>query len=192
MINKYLCNMKISNKKIGFLIFTILLISCHRGIPITPEANPKEWYIEGIFASNDTSWSIHEYNQFCFYYDNDIDFIPLTIYMIEQKHYGHACSYMYETILNRLEEYSITPDSITQEYLLYYLKKGIEMNDTACADYMAYLYMKGEWVDQDTIMAKNYIMSFYPPEDAKRMWKLLKKIVTKEYNDSIKLDSNDK
>ena len=185
--------MKISNKKIGFLIFTILLISCHRGIPITPEANPKEWYIEGIFASNDTSWSIHEYNQFCFYYDDyDIDFIPLTIYMIEQKHYGHACSYMYEEIKALCEKYSITPDSITQAYLLSYLKKGIEMKDTACADYMAYEYMKGEWVDQDTNMAKNYIMSFYPPEDAKRMWRLMKRITIERDNDSVKLDSNDK
>jgi len=184
--------MKISNKKIGFLIFTILIISCNKETSITPEALPKECYISDILASDDIDASIWAYNRFSFYYDNDIDFIPLTIYMIEQKHYGHACSYMYETILNRLEEYSITPDSITQEYLLYYLKKGIEMNDTACADYMAYLYMKGEWVDQDTIMAKNYIMSFYPPEDAKRMWKLLKKIVTKEYNDSIKLVINNK
>ena len=184
--------MKISNKKIGFLIFTLLIVSCHRGIPITPEAEPKEWYIEGIFDSRYAETSIHAYNQFDFYYGEDIDFIPLSIYMIDQKHYGKACEYMYSTISNRFKQYSISPDSVTKEYLIYYLKKGIELKDTDCAVDLAFLYMEGEWVNQDTNMAKNYIMSFYPPEKAKFMWKWLKRRTIEKDNDSVKLDNNDK
>ena len=95
--------------------------------------------------------------------------------MIDQKHYGKACEYMYSTISNRFKQYSITPDSVTKEYLIYYLKKGIDLKDTGCAVALAFLYMEGEWVNQDTIMAKNYIMNFYPPKEAKRVWKLIKR-----------------
>ncbi len=170
-------NMIISKKIIGFLVLMALTISCDNGmITITPEANPKEWYISSIFDSSYAETSIHEYNQFIFYYDEDIDVIPLSIYMIDQKHYGRACEYMYTTISNRFKRYSITPDSVTKEYLIYYLKKGVEMNDTDCAASLAYLYMEGEWVERDSVIAKNYMMSFYPKEDAERNWKLLKRI----------------
>lgn len=169
------------SKKLGLILCMVLMISCNNNEQCgTSEARPKEWYISDILTSKDIDVSIRAYDEFCFYYPNDIDFIPLTIHMINQKHYSRACNYMYGKITNICEKYSISLDSMSQEYVLYYLKKGIEMKDIDCATNMAFLYMKGELVDKDTVMAKNYIMNFYPPEEAKRTWEHIKRKTIKK------------
>lgn len=172
-------NMKIIDIAIG--LFVILATSCDKKTTITPDALSKEWYVSQMLESNDRNASIYAYNEYCFYYPNDIDIIPFSLYMANQYNYGLACFKIFYEINSVFERELITIDSATQEFILYYLKKGVDLNDTDCMFQMSTLYTSGTFVEKDTVMAKKYLLRICRSDKVYNiLWSEMKKQYYKE------------
>lgn len=105
----------------------------------------------------------------------------MAVYMAEHQQYGTAYYDIYSSIYSVFEENSIPIDSMTQQYLLYYLKKGVEVKDHSCVRTMSELYLTGEFVEKDTVKAKKYLMLIYSQDDVENLyWPHLKKNVKRE------------
>ena len=174
-------NMQMINKILCAVLLLALFISCtdtptknnvSDGIVITPDVPPKEELIDDIL----TYGNIDSYNSLVFYYPNDIDVLPMAVYMAEHYGYGKAYSDLFCTCYSTFKENSISIDSATQKYMLYYLQKGVEQKDTDCIWIMSKVYWNGWGIRKDTVKAKELLMQIVPSDDFEKMyWPYLKK-----------------
>ena len=149
------------------LLSMVLLTSCkntsdekNEGIVITPEAPSKEELIADVLSLGD----IDSYNSLLFYYPDDINVLPLSVYMAEYQKYGHAYFNLFYTFYSAFNETRVSLDSATQGLMLYYLEKGVELKDTDCVWMMSKLYTDGTIVVRDTSKAKDLLLLVYPSD----------------------------
>ena len=170
------------NKVKNILVMSVVfLLSCENTstkiIPEIKEDQQRGWLISDIIKEGD----VESYNSFIFNYYNDIQCIPLSIYMIEQYNYGPACYQLYSYFSNFFEENSLSMDSVTKEYMLYYLRKGVELEDTNCIWVMSRLYLSGKYVEKDTVLAKKNLMRIFIKDDVDSfIWPYLNKHILLE------------
>ena len=163
--------MKAINIIVDVFLCMLFLVSCEKNKKYVP---PREMLIKTVIESDDIEECVDAYNSFLFHYDDEAA-LPLSVHMIEKYGYGEACMNMFEMILDYFKNPSVSVDSATQEYMLYYLKKGIALKDTTCAWVMCKLCMSGTFVEKDTIMAKKLLLDFFPAEKVESvMWPYLK------------------
>lgn len=167
-------NKRIINMLLCIVLCIIFIVSCndkHEGTIITPDAPPKEDLISNILTNCDTI----AYNALLFYYPDDFTILPMAIHMAEHQEYGKAYSDLFYTFYSVFNDNSVPIDSITQNHMLFYLEKGIELKDTDCVWIMSKLYMTGTFVEKDTILAKKYLMIVFSQNDIESLyWPLLK------------------
>ena len=164
--------MKTTNIIVYVFFFILFLVSCEKNKMYVP---PREMLIKTVVESDNVEECVDAYNSFLFhYYDEAV--LPLSVHMIEKYGYGEACNHMYGKILRDFKNPSVSIDSATQKYMLYYLKKGIELKDTASVWIMCRLCMSGTFVEKDTIMAKKLLLDFFSAEKVESLfWPYLKR-----------------
>ena len=162
-------------KKMSLLLFMVFVISCNNsndGVNIVKNVPLKEDLINDII----TEGNVDSYNALLFHYYNDISIIPMAIHMSERYDYGKACSDLFYTMYSAFDGSTSSVDSMTRNYLLYYLRKGIELKDTTSAWIMSRLYVSGLLIEKDTNMAKQCLMSVFSSKDVDTLyWPYLKK-----------------
>jgi hypothetical protein len=162
-------NIPTIKKNISFALLVILSISCtnkNDDIDTSKNVPIKEDLIHGIVNEG----NIDSYNALLFHYHTDISILPMAIYMSEQYNYGKACSDLFYLLYTDYDENTIQVDSMTREYMLYYLEKGINLNDTNSAWIMSKLYLTGTFVKKDSIMSKKTLMQVFSPDDVEKLY----------------------
>lgn len=169
--------MSMNNKKLIAIIVCVLFsVSCNNKTTnnkaMSSDSHLKESLIRDVF----TEGSFTAYNSFLFNYPDDICIIPLAVTMAEQHDYGKACSDLFYTMYSSFNNDSKYIDSATQKYLLSYLYKGVELNDTDCVWIMCKLFLTGTFVEKDTVVAKQYLNKIYPSTEVEALyWPYIKK-----------------
>ncbi len=168
--------MSMNKKKIMIVFFCVILsASCNnrtnnKTLPL--DNHLKENLISDVF----TEGSIDAYNSFLFNYPDDIRIVSLSVTMAEQHGYGKACSDFFYTMYSSFNHDPINIDSATQKYLLSYLYKGVDLNDTDCVWIICKLFLTGTFVEKDTSVAKQYLTKIYPSTEVETLyWPYIKK-----------------
>ena len=81
-----------------------------------------------------------------------------SMYMADHYGYPHACHEVYNEIAYRCKNISdaqLKNNAI--QMAIGYLRKGAMLNDWQCAGVLAGMYIKGEFVPQDTILGRKYL-----------------------------------
>ena len=126
---------------------------------------------------------IYAYDQY-YHFGHCGDEKCLSLSIIMANKYNHPRAF-YDAyyILTKLYEANNSPmDSLTAEYAIGLLKKGAELSNPNCCFELCRLYLSGEYVKQDTSMAKTYIYKEYHGdiESATRAWNNIKRCCYKE------------
>ena len=168
--------MLMSKWKMLLIVSIVFFLSCENTNKDSVQKQKEEQERELLISDIIKEGNIESYNSFIFNYHDDIKCIPLSIYMIEKYNYGHACYQMFSYFCNLFEYDSLILDSASKEYLLYYLKKGVDLEDTTCIWAMSNLYISGIYVEKDTVLAKKYIMRIFSKDDVDSfVWPYLKR-----------------
>ncbi len=84
--------------------------------------------------------------------------LAYSIYMADHCDYPRACYNVYQEISSMIK------DSVDLKFrndaarlAINYLKKGASLNDGQCAFVLAGMYIKGDYVQQDTVLGRKYL-----------------------------------
>ena len=163
---------KVNSTIIGLLLVGTLA-SCNKNIRVTPEGPPKDELQQNVIVFGDTN----SYNQLLFYHYG-ADLLPYAVFMSNKYHYPKACYDVYSLLDYYFDVNNIDCDSATSQYILYYLRKGLELNEEDCAWALCNLYLTGDKniVSIDTVLAKQYLESVCPQEKVENiLWPYMKR-----------------
>lgn len=115
----------------------------------------------------------YAYDQYyCFGHYGDENCLALSIIMAEK--YGHPRAFfdVYYILTTLYSNNTMSIDSTTASYAISFLKKGAELSNSNCCFELCRLYLYGEYVEQDTNVAKQYLfkMNFDDEESANKSW----------------------
>ena len=148
------------NNILAFIISAIGL-SCNT----TPEEPPKKALQYDVLEYGDTN----AYNQLRHYYF-DADLLPYSILMADKYQYKAAFCTIYHIMNDCFKTNNIEFDSATCQYVLYYIRKGVEQKDESCAILMCDAYLRGKMVEVDTSKAKECLLQVFPKEKVETLY----------------------
>lgn len=106
-----------------------------------------------VLFTQDTAAYLEMYTTF--YGTNNLAY---SIYMADHCNYPRACYNVYQEISSMIKNSANLEFKIEATRLaICYLKKGAALNDKLCAFVLAGMYIKGDYVQQDTVLGRKYL-----------------------------------
>jgi TPR repeat protein len=106
-----------------------------------------------VLFTQDTAAYLEMYTTF--YGANNLAY---SIYMADHCNYPRACYNVYQEISSMIKNSANLEFKIEATRLaICYLKKGAALNDKLCAFVLAGMYIKGDYVQQDTVLGRKYL-----------------------------------
>lgn len=106
-----------------------------------------------VLFTQDTTAYLEMYTTF--YGTNNLVY---SIYMADHCDYPRACYNVYQEISSMIKNSANLEFKIEATRLaICYLKKGAALNDKLCAFVLAGMYIKGDYVQQDTVLGRKYL-----------------------------------
>lgn len=106
-----------------------------------------------VLFTQDTAAYLEMYTTF--YGANNLAY---SIYMADHCDYPRACYNVYQEISSMIKNSANLEFKIEATRLaICYLKKGAALNDKLCAFVLAGMYIKGDYVQQDTVLGRKYL-----------------------------------
>ena len=106
-----------------------------------------------VLFTQDTAAYLEMYTTF--YGTNNLVY---SIYMADHCNYPRACYNVYQEISSMIKNSANLEFKIEATRLaICYLKKGAALNDKLCAFVLAGMYIKGDYVQQDTVLGRKYL-----------------------------------
>ena len=104
------------------------------------------------------------------------DNLAYSIYMADHCDYPLACYNVYEEISRMMENTTdLELRKEASQLAVRYLKKGAMLGDGLCAFNLACMYIKGNYVQQDTILGRKYLeQAFGSPKNMEHLYKEIK------------------
>lgn len=86
-----------------------------------------------------------------------IEMVPYSFVMANKYHSADGCWSMYQYIINLFDDNDIEIDSMSESIAMGYLKRGADLKDEWCTEYIISLYQKGGvFFPPDSVLAKYY------------------------------------
>lgn len=158
-------NNKMGKTFTGCIIASFILAGIFLSCTTTQEVPPKDVLQRDVLEYGDTN----AYNQLRFYYF-DADLLPYSIFMADKYQYKAAFSTIYHIMDDHFKTNNIEFDSATCQYVLYYIRKGVEQKDESCAILMCDAYLRGKMVEVDTSKAKECLLQVFPKEKVETLY----------------------
>ena len=106
-----------------------------------------------VLFTQDTAAYLEMYTTF--YGTNNLVY---SIYMADHCDYPRACYNVYQEISNMIKNSANLEFKIEATRLaICYLKKGAALNDKLCAFVLAGMYIRGDYVQQDSVTGRKYL-----------------------------------
>jgi hypothetical protein len=86
-----------------------------------------------------------------------IDMVPYSFVMANKYNSANGCWNMYQYIIDLFDNNGIEIDSLSESIAMGYLKRGADLKDEWCTEYIISLYKKGGvFFSPDSVLAKYY------------------------------------
>lgn len=82
--------------------------------------------------------------------------IPYALIFANRYNNANACYHIYFYTKKLYEQYNLDMDSVTSAFIMSYLEKGAQLNDSSCFFELSRIYEEGVLVPQDSVKAAEY------------------------------------